>query len=160
MKFNAENARRESGSIRAAESWRPGEAAYTLTEVLIVVLLIGILTIAGFGAALSMDACSRRAGDYIAATAVVEAKVRTIQASTYNPPNANFGSSTIYLTNSDSIALNQAGTTFLVPGTLISKIEPVASGHLVTVTGTFQEPRRTLTVTLQTVVNRFSAGQQ
>src|SRR2546423_1174710 len=94
---------------------QPHTGGYTLTEGLIVVLLLGILIVAGFAAALSMDTCSRRAGDYIAATAVVEAKIRTIQASTYNPPNANFGASTTYLTNSDSVALDKAGTTFLVP---------------------------------------------
>src|SRR5712691_5023162 len=160
MNFNIENPSGESSDILAATPRHRGGEGYTLTEVLIVMLLLGTLTIGGFGAALSMDTCSRRAGDYIAATSVVEAKVRAISASTYNPPNANFGASTIYLTNSDSIALNKAGTTFLVPGTVISKIEPVASGHLVTVTGTFQEPRKTLTVTLQAVVNRFSAGQQ
>jgi hypothetical protein len=81
-------------------------------------------------------------------------------AATYNPPNGNFGASTTYLTNSDFMSLDQAGTTFKVPGTLISEIKPIASGHLVTVTGTFQEPRGTIVVSLQTVVNKYSAGQQ
>src|SRR5437899_11117914 len=103
MKFTAENLGRESGPLLAVRLRRPCNSRFNLTEVLIVLLLLGVVTIGGFGAALSMDACSRRAGDYIAATAVVEAKVRAIQASTYNPPNANFGSSTTYFTNSDSI---------------------------------------------------------
>src|SRR5437588_12639862 len=103
MKLPAENSRRDRGPILAARHGCPGEEGFTLTEVLIVMMLLGVLIIGGFGAALSMDTCTRRAADYIAATAVVEAKVRTIQASTYNPPNANFGSSPIYKTNSDSI---------------------------------------------------------
>jgi|SRR3954469_4296672 prepilin-type N-terminal cleavage/methylation domain-containing protein len=135
-------------------------SGFTLVETMVVMLLVGILLVAGFGALFSMDFCSRRLADYTAATAVVEAKLQDIMAATYNPPNANFGASTIYVTNSDSISLNEAGTTFKVPGTLISEIKPIASGHLITVTGIFQEPRGAITVSLQTVVNKFSAGQQ
>jgi prepilin-type N-terminal cleavage/methylation domain-containing protein len=137
------------------------EHAFTLVEVLIVMGLIGLLMISGMGALFSMDLCSRRTADYNAALAVVEAKIEDIRAATYNPPNGtNFNSTTVWLTNSDSIALDKAGVTFKVPGTLVSKIEPMASGHLVTVTGTFQEPRLVLTVSLQTVVNKYSGGQQ
>ena len=57
-------------------------------------------------------------------------------------------------------ALDQAGQTFRIPGTIISKTEPVAAGHLVTVTGTFQTPGRPFSVSLQTVVNEYSGGQQ
>jgi len=60
----------------------------------------------------------------------------------------------------DEIALDQAGTTFVVPGTVTSVITPVTNGHLVTVSGTFQTRRTPITVTLQTVVNKYSAGQQ
>jgi hypothetical protein len=127
---------------------------------MIVLLLVGLLMVVGFGALYSMDFCSRRLADHTAVTAIVEAKMQDVMASTYNPPNANFGSGTTYLTNSDSVSLSQAGTIFRVPGTLITEIKPIASGHLVTVTGTFQEPRGPIVVTLQTVVNKFSAGQQ
>ena len=136
------------------------ELGFTLVETLVVMLLVLILMVAGFGGLYSMDFCSRRLADHTAATALVQAKLQDIMAATYNPPNANFGISTIYLTNSGSIALNQAGLTFKVPGTLISEIKPVASGHLITVTGTFQEPRGKIVVSLQTLVNKYSAGQQ
>src|SRR5262245_2420212 len=116
--------------------------AFTLIETMIVMLLLGMLMVAGFGALYSMDFCSRRLADYTAATAVVEAKLQDVMASTYNPPNANFGSTTRYLTNSESLSLNQAGTSFKVPGILVTEIKPINSGHLVTVTGTFQDPRR------------------
>jgi len=119
-----------------------------------------MLMLAGFGAIFSMDLCSRRQADYNAVLAVVEAKVQDIRAATYNPPNANFGTNTTYLTNSDAVSLNHAGVTFLISGTLRSELKPVASGHLVTVTGTFQEPQGALTVSLQTLVNKFSGGQE
>ena len=122
--------------------------------------LILILVIAGMSGILSMGLISGRLGDYTAAMAVVEAKVQDIRAASYNPPLYPFGSSTIYLTNANSIALNEAGTTFNVAGMVVSKIEPVGSAHLITVTGTFQSPNRPVIVTLQTIVDKFSGGQQ
>lgn len=139
---------------------RPWEQAFTLVEVSVVMLLLTVLMIASYGALFSMDLCTRRGADYIAAMTVVEAKIMDIQNATYNPPNNDFNSSTNYVTNTDSISLDQVGTTLRVNGTIISRIEPVAAGHLVTVTGTFHEPRGDLTVSQQTVVNRFSGGQQ
>jgi len=129
---------------------------------MVVMLLVMIMMVAGFGALYSMDLCSRRVDDYTAATAVVEAKLQDIKAVYYNPPNYPFtaGPNPVYVTNSDSISLDQAGTSFKVSGTLVSEIKPVASGHLVTVTGTFNEPRGKMTVQLQTVVNKFSGGQR
>jgi type II secretory pathway pseudopilin PulG len=137
-----------------------GRQGFTLVEAAVVMGLVMVLIAAGLGAIFSMDLCTRRTGDYNAALAVVEAKIEDIRAATYNPPSFPWTSTTIYLTNRDSIALDQAGVSFLVPGTLVSTITPVAAGHLVTVSGTFQEPRRTLTVSLQTIVNNYSAGQQ
>ena len=119
-----------------------------------------ILMVAGMGALLSMGYCTRRTADYNASLAVVEAKIEDIRAATYNPPNSPWTSSTVYLTNDSSVDLNQAGIAFQVPGKVVSKFEPVSSGHLVTVIGTFQEPRLALTVSLQTLVNKYSAGQQ
>lgn len=147
---------------RAAGTRRPCtlRAAFSLVEVLVVMGLAMILIVGGLGGLLGMNLCSRRTADYNAALAVVEAKVEDVRAATYNPPNSPWTSGTVYLTNSDSIALNQAGVTFKVPGTVITKIEPVGAGHLVTVTGTFTEPRRSLSVTLQTLVNKYSSGQQ
>src|ERR1700720_2976219 len=77
--------------------------AFTLVETIIVLGLVSMLMVAGLGALYSMDLCSRRQADYNAGLAVVEAKIQDIRAATYNPPNANFATNTIYLTNSDSI---------------------------------------------------------
>ena len=157
---NRSPGRRPPGGRKSLPVVGAGEQAFTLVEVLIVMGLVMILVTAGMGAILAMDLCTRRTGDYNAALAVVEAKIEDIRAATYNPPNSPWKSTPVYLTNSSSVALDEAGVTFKVPGKLISKIEPVASGHLVTVTGTFSEPKRALTLSLQTVVNKYSAGQQ
>ena len=91
---------------------------------------------------------------------VAEAKIQSIRAATYKPPTSPFGSSNVFLTNSSSIALSKSGTNFLVSGTVISKIQPVAAGHLVTVTATFQEPDRSISATVQTLVNSYTGGEQ
>jgi Tfp pilus assembly protein PilX len=127
---------------------------------LVVISLLTLLIVGAAGAVCTGKRISRRLSDYTAAAAVVEAKVEDIRAATYNPPNSPFTASTVTLTNASSIALDQAGTSFVVAGTVTSTIQPVTSGHLVTVTGTFQSQGKPIVVTLQTVVNKFSAGQQ
>ena len=146
--------------IFRTQNLHPGVGAFTLVETMIVMLLLTILMVAGFGGLYAMDLCSRRSADYTAAMAVVEAKVHDIKAVYYNPPIYPFTATNVYVTNSDSISLDKAGTAFKITGTLVSEIKPVAAGHLVTVTGTFQEPRGALTVSLQTLVNKYSGGQQ
>jgi len=131
-----------------------------LVEVMIVMCLLTILIVSAFRAILSMKLSSSRLADYTAAMAVVEAKVSDIRAATYNPPNYPFGSSASSLTNSKSIALDKAGTKFLISGTIVSRFQPVAAGHLVTITGTFPTSSKPISVTLQTVVNKYSGGQQ
>ena len=139
---------------------RPGEEAFTLVEVMVVMLLLTMLIVASGAGIMAMDRSSRRLADYTAAMAVAEAKMHSIRAASYLPPTSPFKTNTVYLTNSSSIALANAGTNFLVSGTVLSKIQPVAAGHLVTVTATFQEPNQSFSVTLQSVVNRYSGGEQ
>lgn len=134
--------------------------AYTLVEVMVVTALLAVLAVTVASSIYTGRMTTRRLADYTAAMAVVQAKVEDIRAATYNPPTSPFTSAPVVLTGTSSIALNQAGTTFVVAGTVTSRIEPVTSGHLVTVTGTFQTRRRPITVSLQTVVNKYSAGQQ
>jgi prepilin-type N-terminal cleavage/methylation domain-containing protein len=133
---------------------------FTLVEVVIVTALLTLLIIAGLGATTAMQVASHRLAQHTAARAVVQAKLQAIRATTYKPPNAPFTATTVYLTNGTSICLDRAGKKFLVPGTVSAKIEPMASGHLVTVVGTFKAPDRTIRVQVASVVNRFSGGRQ
>jgi prepilin-type N-terminal cleavage/methylation domain-containing protein len=137
------------------------QSGFNLVEVMVVMALAGILLVAGMGALFSLDLCSRRTADYNAALAVVEAKIEDIRASSYEPPNSPWLTGPFVKTESASVALDKAGVTFQVPGTLVSKFEPWGNyGHRVTVTGTFDEPRGSLTITLQTVINQYSCGRQ
>lgn len=154
------NGRNRPGSVSNRETPRPGAGGFTLIEVMVVMLLLTTLLISSAAGLVAMDRSSRRLADHTAAMAVAEAKMHSIRAASYVPPTAPFGPSTVYLTNSSSIALAKAGTNYLVRGTVISKIQPVSSGHLVTVTATFQEPNQPISVTLQSVVNRYNGGSQ
>jgi hypothetical protein len=130
-------------------------------ETVLAMGLTVLLCVSTLGAILEMQVSSKRVADYTSAMAVAEAKVQDIQAVYYNPPNSPFTLGTVYVTNQNSISLNQAGTTFQIPGTVISKIEYKGSlGHLVTVTATFNAKSKPVTATLQTVVNTYSGGQQ
>lgn len=138
-----------------------GSRGFTLVEVVIVTALLGLMIIAGLGATMAMQAASKRLSEHTAARALVQAKLQAIRAASYKPPNSPFTAATVYLTNSASICLDKAGQKFLIPGTISAKIEPVPpAGHLVTVTGTFKAPDRTIRVQVDSVVNRFSGGQQ
>src|SRR6266545_4281958 len=86
-------------AVRAASATA---RAFTLMEVMVVMVLFTILIVSGFSAILSMKMWSNRLADYTAAMAVVEAKVEDIRAAIYNPSNYLFGLSTRYLTNSGS----------------------------------------------------------
>ena len=136
-------------------------AGFTIVETVLAMALTVLLCTSTLAAILEMQFSAKRVADYTSAMAVAEAKVQDIRAVWYNPPNAPFTLGTVYITNQNSIALNQAGTSFDIPGTVVSKIEYQGSlGHLITVTATFQKSGKPITATLQTVVNKYSGGEQ
>jgi type II secretory pathway pseudopilin PulG len=146
-------------NFRATGSKRT--VGFTLIETLVVLALMVTVIASALAAMVQMQISSARAGEVNAAMAIVEAKAQDIRAVYYNPPVYPFTAGTVYVTNNDSIDLDTAGVKFKVPGTVISKIENAGSlGHLITVTATFQTPRLAMTQTVQTVVNKFTGGQQ
>jgi prepilin-type N-terminal cleavage/methylation domain-containing protein len=141
------------------------QAGFTLVEVMIATALLTILFIGSFSAIYFNAQASYKLADRTAIVALVRAKLEATRAASYNPPDEFFKSTPVYQTNSHSIALNNAGTAFLVTGITLIKTEEVKSGtntvgHLVTATGSFTNAGKPITVQMQTVVNRFSGGQQ
>lgn len=146
---------------RPVSQSRVRSRGFTLVEVVIMTALLALLIIAGLGATTAMQVASHRLSEHTAARALVQAKLQAIRAATYKPPNPPFTAGSVYLTNSASICLDKAGQKFLIPGTISVRIEPVPpSGHMVTVTGTFKAPDRTIRVQVDSVINRFSGGRQ
>ena len=159
MKLCAEHfERKRSGGAHAS-----AVQGFTLVEAVLTMALVVLLIVGTMGTILEMQVSTKRVADYTSAMAIAEAKLLDIRAVYYNPSatatNFNFG--TVYVTNQDSLALDKAGTTFLIPGTVVTKIDYQGRlGHLVTVTATFQTSRKPMSATLQTVINSYSGGQQ
>jgi Tfp pilus assembly protein PilV len=158
MKLTVEHSHR----TRCAEKRSGAMQGFTLVETALTMALVVLLVVGTLGTILEMQVSTTRTADYTAAMAIAEAKLLDIQAVYYNPPvSTNFTYGTTYFTNQDSIALNKAGTTFMIPGTVISKIEYQGRiGSLVTVTATFQTKGKPMTAKLQTVINNYSGGLQ
>ena len=139
--------------------------AFTLIEVMITVALLLLLIASSFSVIMFLNRSSASLAGFVATTTAVQGEIEKFRALAYNPPSGNyFKSTTTRLTNNQAIFLSKAGTSLLVPGTVVAEIRPVGAsvgaGHLVTVTGTFATPGRPTVVTLQTIVNKFSGGQR
>ena len=136
-----------------------GRAAFTMLEVLIASGLLLGLVLAGMNALFVMDNSSRRLAEMTSAMALVQGQLEAVRTNDYNPPLAPFTGSATVTSNAVSISLDKGGTQYLVPGSLITRIEPVASGHLVTVCASFNSLGTPVKAQLQTIVNKFSGGQ-
>ena len=132
-------------------------AAFTLIEVLCVMGMLTMLFAASFAALISINRISSRSADYISGMALAQAKINDIRATVY--PGTNFLSTATTNINNVSVDLSQAGTSFAVSGTVTSVIQPITWGHLVTVTVIINEPKGSMTNSLQTIVNEYSGGR-
>ncbi len=144
----------------ALQKARLREAGFTFIEAMVVMVLLLSLIVVSLASLFGMDQTTRRLSDYNQAMIVVDAEMQDIRGFSYNPPDANFKATTVFLTNSASISLDPTGTSNRISGTTIAEIKPVTGGHLVTITGTFIERGPDLVVKMQSVMNRFSGGQQ
>ena len=139
--------------------------AFTLIEVLVTVALMLLLIATSFSALMFLNRSSASLSSQVAAMSAVHGQLEKFTALTYNPPSGNYFKSTATRwTNNQSIYLGKTGTNLLVSGKLVTEISPVGTnvgtGHLITVTGTFATPYAPTVVSLQTIVNKFSGGQQ
>jgi hypothetical protein len=140
--------------------WKRQRQAFTLVEAVVVLLLSVMVIASGISLCLAMNYNAARQANYTAAMSIVEGGIADLRAYPYNPPNYPFLPYATNLINTNyAIRLGPGGTNFMIPGTVVSTIEPAgASAHLVTVTGTFEFPGQPLTVSLQAIVNKFSGG--
>lgn len=122
--------------------------------------LLLIVIASALSALVFLNRSSARLADHTGVVAAVQGRMEAIRGATYNPPNQPFTASTVVLTNFVRIAVPKSGVTNLVPGTIVSTITPIGSGHLVNVTGTFQARGGTMVLSMESLVNRFAGGQQ
>jgi type II secretory pathway pseudopilin PulG len=149
-----QNGRRLQGRRRA------GHSGFTLIEVVIGIMLLMTLIVSAIGAITLLDRASRSQAEDTTALEIAQGKLEEFQATKYNPPVSPFLSTTTWTTNQVVLALNKTGTTNRAVGVLISKVEPAANGHLVTVMVSFTNMNITpVTAQLQTLINKQSPGQ-
>jgi prepilin-type N-terminal cleavage/methylation domain-containing protein len=135
--------------------------AFTLPEVLVSAVILGIAFTSAYLGVTDWMLLSHRTGDYTAGMALVQAKMFDIRATDYPGTNGVFSTTSATTNiNTVSVDLNKGGTTFLVPGTLTSVIQPITWGHLVTVSLVVKEVDGSyISNSLQTVVNNYSGGR-
>ena len=131
-------------------------AAFTLIEVLITTVLLLMLVTSGLYALAQMDHTGRRISEYTSVASIASGALEDIKAQPYNPPLGPFGPKASVTTNMIAIGLSKDGTNYAFSGAVITRIEPVADGHLITVQANFTNWNRPYNVTVQNVVNAFS----
>jgi prepilin-type N-terminal cleavage/methylation domain-containing protein len=130
--------------------------AFTLIEIMITTVLLVMLVTSGLFALAQLDRFSRRNAEFTSVLSLVSGTLEGLKASTYNPPVPPFGPDVNVSTNLTKIALSQDGKSYTMDGMVVTRIEPVANGHLITVTGYFTNWNLPYVVTLQNVLNSYS----
>ena len=129
----------------------------TLVEVVVSITLFFFLCIGGIGGLTTLHKMSRKQSTYNSVMALVVGKQEEYRSKGYAPPLTPFTDATTTSTETKAVSLNATGSESMVDVTLTSTIEPVSSGHLVTVTATYPSGNRTATVASSTVINNYSA---
>ncbi len=131
-------------------------SGFTLIEIMITSVLLVTLVTAGLYALAQLDRFSRRNAEYTSVMALVSGTLEGLKGVEYNPPVEPFGLTNRTSTNFTKIALSTDGTSYSVKGMIVTSIEPIAYGHLITVSGHFTNWNLPYTVTLQNVLNSYS----
>jgi len=134
----------------------PASEGFTLIEIMVTSVLLVALVTAGLFALAQLDRFSRRNAEYVSVMALVSGTMEGLKAVEYNPPAEPFTLDKRVSTNFTSIALSKDGTNYTMKGEVVTTIEPVAYGHLVTVAAYFTNWNLPYQVTLQNVFNPFS----
>jgi type II secretory pathway pseudopilin PulG len=128
----------------------------TVVEVIVAIGLLSLLMAAGLTAITTLKNTARRQGTYNSVLALVEGKQEWFRSQLYTPPTAPFLATTNTITETANLSLNEDGVANVIVVTLTSTAEVVSAGHRVTVTATYTQRGKPVTITLQTVVNAHS----
>ena len=123
-----------------------------------LVLLVPVV-VAGIGAVMLMDRASRSQAQDTTALELAQGELEDFQATAYSPPTAPFTSTNYTRSNYVTLALDKYGTSTWTAASVVSKVQPVVNGHLVTVTVSFTNYNKKVNLQLQSLVNKLSAGQ-
>lgn len=138
---------------------REGRGGFTIIEGLVVTFLSMMLIIAGLGAVMFFDKLTRRMALQEAAVVIAEGQLEKYRSVNYTN-NAVFASSNYYQTNTVTFSLNDQGTTYSMTGRVVNYFQPVTAGHLLTTSVDYTQVNQRVSVSLQTLVNSYTGGQQ
>jgi hypothetical protein len=143
-------------SLTADPSRHRNRHGLTVVEVIVAIGLLSLLMAAGLTAITTLKNTARRQGTYNSVLALVEGKQEWFRSQLYTPPTAPFLATTNTITETVNLSLNEDGVANVIVVTLTSTAEVVSAGHRVTVTATYTQRGKPVTITLQTVVNAHS----
>lgn len=135
------------------------QGGFTIIEGLVVTFLSMMLVIAGLGAVMFFDKLTRRMALQEAAVVIAEGQLEQYRSVNYTN-SAVFASSSYYQTNTVTFSLNDQGTSYSVTGRVVNYFQPVTAGHLITSSVQYTQINQRVSVSLQTLVNSYTGGQQ
>lgn len=138
---------------------RGGQDAFTIMEGLVVTFLSMMLVIAGLGAVMLFDRLTRRMALQEAAVVIAEGQLEQYRSVNYTNSGV-FSSSSYYQTNMITFSLNDQGTRYSVTGRVVNYFQPVTAGHLLTSSVDYTQINQRVSVSLQTMMNSYTGGQQ
>ena len=130
---------------------------FTLVEIMVSLVLFVILATGVLGSITTMHKIARTQATYNSVMALMMSEQEAIRGQSYAPPEAPFTASTTKTEQTKSVSLSPDGKQYMVDVTLVTVIEPVASGHKVTVTATFPQGGRTPSISTTTLINKYSS---
>src|SRR5258705_13310601 len=146
-------------SRAARDDVKSRSSGFSLVEILFVIGLVSILTIAAFNSVTLLQRSSRRQALHTTAMELAQGKIEELLGTLYAPPLAPYYATNFSQSTNVTLSLDPTGTSNWLTGSMKTEIAPVAQGHLVTVTVATTNGSLPLNVRLQTIINGKSAGQ-
>ena len=144
----------------AAGGRRPGVShAFTITEVLVTMILLAMLVIAAISAVTMLDRSSRRQATYTTALEVAQGKLDELLATEYNPPKSPFTAANFTQRQAVTLSVNRNGSAVNCQALVTTSLQAVLDGHVATVVVSYTNYNQPASVQLQTLINKLSGGQ-
>lgn len=138
---------------------RGAQSAFTIIEGLVVTFLSMLLVIAGLGAVMLFDRLTRRMALQEAAVVIAEGQLEQYRSVAYTNATT-FKSTSYFQTNMITFSLNDQGTRYSVTGRVVNYFQPVTAGHLITSSVDYTQINQRVSISLQTLMNNHTGGQQ
>ena len=130
---------------------------FTLVEVMVTVVLFVVLATGVLGTITTMHKISRHQATYNSVMALVLSEQETIRGQSYAPPTAPFTAVETKTSQVKTVSLNPDGTQYMIEVRLVTTIEPISSGHKVTVIGSYSQNGRSPSISTTTLINKYSS---